>query len=132
MGLLTGSRQCVADLPEEAVADILRILQELDGQSESVKGKESRKETAKCKEKAEHPDDSFPWMDFSGDGEEVFGKMLDDLIYMSQLISALYSTVFYLADNRMSREKALQSGLELMEEADAVLEEWQRYSMSEE
>lgn len=123
---------CVTDLPKEVMEDILHILQELNEQPCPECGKEKECPTAKCKGKEEHPDNPFAEMDFSGDGEEVFGKMLDDLIYMSQLMSALYSTVFYLADNRMSREKALQSGFELMEEADAVLEEWQRYSMTEE
>ncbi|MCD8248662.1 MAG: hypothetical protein LUC60_02210 [Lachnospiraceae bacterium] len=131
---------CVADLPGEAMDDILRILKELDGQENAEKvtgdfenaGKCKKDANAKAKTACPEKDELFMEMDFSSDGEEVFGKMLDDLVYMFQLVSALYSTLYYMADNRMSRKCALQSGRELMEEADSVLEEWQRYSMTEE
>ncbi|MCD7882548.1 MAG: hypothetical protein LUI87_02400 [Lachnospiraceae bacterium] len=134
---------CVADLPGEAMDDILRILMELDEQPAAEhmeKGSNSAGKAGKLKKDAEASDktacpkenDFFMEMDFSGDGEEVFGKMLDDMVYLFQLESALYATLCYLADNRMSRERALRGGRELMEEADSVLEAWQRYSMTEE
>lgn len=66
-----------------------------------------------------------------GDGEEVFGQMVDDLLCMASLVDGLYSVLVSLADRRVCQKLALNRGGELLREADAILERWQRYSLPE-
>lgn len=66
-----------------------------------------------------------------GDGEEVFGQMVDDLLCMASLVDGLYSILVSLADRRVCQKLALKQGGELLREADAILERWQRYSLPE-
>ena len=66
-----------------------------------------------------------------GDGEEVFGQMVDDLLCMASLVDGLYSILVSLADRRVCQKLALNQGGELLREADAILEKWQRYSLPE-
>ena len=71
----------------------------------------------------------FPALE--GDGEEVFGQMVDDLLCMASLVDGLYSILVSLADRRVCQKLALNQGGELLREADAILERWQRYSLPE-
>ena len=66
-----------------------------------------------------------------GDGEEVFGQMMDDLLCMASLVDGLYSVLVSLADRRVCQKLALNQGGELLRKADAILEKWQRYSLLE-
>ena len=66
-----------------------------------------------------------------GDGEEVFGQMVDGLLCMASLVDGLYSILVSLADRRVCQKLALNQGGELLREADAILERWQRYSLPE-
>lgn len=63
-----------------------------------------------------------------GDGEEVFGQMLDDLLYAATMLDALYGILIALADRRVCKRLALARGAELVRETDSVLEKWQQYS----
>lgn len=66
-----------------------------------------------------------------GDGEEIFGQMVDDLLYTAFLLDRLYFILNSLADNRVCKNLALSRGAELVQEADGILEKWQRYSLPE-
>ena len=66
-----------------------------------------------------------------GDGEEIFGQMVDDLLYSAFLLDRLYFILNSLADNRVCKNLALSRGAELVQEADGILEKWQRYSLPE-
>ena len=54
--------------------------------------------------------------------------MLDDLLYAATMLDALYGILIALADRRVCTRLALARGAELVQEADSVLEKWQRYS----
>ena len=111
---------CVANLsPEELDA----LLQEIS----------IRLGVAHQAAKQEHCDvdptnQNLPNSKMEGDGEEVFGQMLDDLLYAATMLDALYGILIALADRRMCNRLALARGAELVGEADSVLEKWQRYS----
>lgn len=82
----------------------------------------------------EHPDNvdptdqNHPTSKMEGDGEEVFGQMLDDLLYAATMLDALYGIMIALSDSRVCKRLALARGAELVKEADSILEKWQRYS----
>ena len=75
--------------------------------------------------------EKIPLPALEGDGEEVFGQMVDDLLCMASLVDGLYSILVSLADRRVCQKLALNQGGELLREADAILERWQRYSLPE-
>ena len=75
--------------------------------------------------------EKIPLPALEGDGEEVFGQMVDDLLCMASLVDGLYSILVSLADRRVCQKLALNQGDELLREADAILEKWQRYSLPE-
>lgn len=81
-------------------------------------------------ERARQPE-KIPIHTLEGDGEEVFGQMMDDLLCMASLADGLYSVLVSLADRRVCQKLALNQGGELLREADAILERWQRYSLPE-
>ena len=112
---------CVANLsPEELDA----LLQEIS----------IRLEATHQAAKLEHRDNVNPNdqnllnSKMEGDGEEVFGQMLDDLLYAATMLDALYGILIALADSRVCKRLALARGAELVKEADSILEKWQRYS----
>ena len=57
--------------------------------------------------------------------------MVDDLLCMASLVDGLYSILVSLADRRVCQKLALNRSGELLREADAILEKWQRYSLPE-
>ena len=71
------------------------------------------------------------FLQLEGDGEEVFSQMVDDLLCMASLVDSLYSILVSLADRRVCQKLAMNQGGELLREADAILERWQRYSLPE-
>lgn len=73
-------------------------------------------------------DQNLPTSKMEGDGEEVFGNMLDDLLYAATMLDALYGILIALADRRVCKHLAMARGAELVKEADSILEKWQRYS----
>lgn len=75
--------------------------------------------------------EKIPIPALEGDGEEVFGRMMDDLLCMASLVDGLYSVLVSLADRRVCQKLALNRSGELLREADAILERWQRYSLPE-
>lgn len=77
------------------------------------------------------PPKKIPLPALEGDGEEVFGQMVDDLLCMASLVDGLYSILVSLADRRVCQKLALNRGGELLREADAILERWQRHSLPE-
>ena len=77
------------------------------------------------------PPEKLPLPALEGDGEEVFGQMVDDLLYTASLLDALYGILFALAERRMCSKFALEQGAGLVKEVDEILEKWQRYSLPE-
>ena len=75
--------------------------------------------------------EKIPIPTLEGDGEEVFGQMVDDLLCMASLVDGLYSVLVSLTDRRVCQKLALNRGGELLREADSILEKWQRYSLPE-
>lgn len=112
---------CVTNITPEEVE---RLMAQLTAESAGAKPDQDGEP-----EKPEFGSD--PEKGFEGDGEEIFGEMMDDLLHMAALVDTLYGTIYYLADRRMTGNRAMERGRKLLSEADRVLEKWQRYSMPE-
>lgn len=116
---------CITNMSQEEMENILKLLGMSEKMALSSADKEKDSETQKN-------EDKFHREIFEGDGEEIFGEMLDDLLFMATLMDALYGMIGYLVDGRMSNMQALTRGSRMVEQVDNVLEKWQRYAMTTE
>lgn len=112
---------CVANLSPEELDVLLQEISIRLGAAHQAAKPEHR-------DNVDPTDQNFPNSKIEGDGEEVFGQMLDDLLYAATMLDALYGILIALADRRVCTRLALARGAELVQEADSVLEKWQRYS----
>lgn len=116
---------CITNMSQEEIENILKLLRMSERMAPSLTNKEKDSETQKN-------EDKFHREIFEGDGEEIFGEMLDDLLFMATLMDAMYGMIGYLVDGRMSNMQALTRGSRMVEQVDNVLEKWQRYAMTTE
>lgn len=66
-----------------------------------------------------------------GNGEEVFGAMLDDLVAMASLVDEMYGNMELVYQNFFHCQNVMLQSKEILKSSDRILSKWERYANHE-